>query len=159
MRFRTATFAGIILLWNFVLFTYPNSQAEANPLLVFAHSMQPHWSKGTIVYFQTFNTDDWLIRYTNPQTIWRPLDCVPAGCLAKLGSKQGDFWLDTTALDFLESAGPHTSAWLSARQRELYKLEGNGRRVKFARLQPQPRWAPKSYGSANLPESPDLAGP
>ena len=139
MRYRTALFAGIVLLWNFVFFVYPNSKPESNPLLVFAESMQPHWPSGTTVYFQTFNTDDWLIRYKNPQTVWQSLNCAAPNCAGRLAENTETFWLDTTALDFLEKASPGMRAWLSGGQVESHKLEGNGRRVEFVKIRPQPR--------------------
>jgi hypothetical protein len=138
-RYRTALFAGIVLLWNFVFFVYPNSKPESNPLLVFADSMQPHWPSGTTVYFQTFNTDDWLIRYKNPQTVWQSLNCAAPNCAGRLAENTETFWLDTTALDFLEKASPGMRVWLSSGQVELHKLEGSGRRVKFAKIRPQAR--------------------
>ena len=41
LRYRTALFASIMLLWNFVFFVYPNSKPESNPLLVFTTACSP----------------------------------------------------------------------------------------------------------------------
>ena len=100
---------------NLTFDIFPNSRVESNPPLALALEMERLWVPGTFVYYNTFNTDDWTIRYFNPETTWKKWDSTDLAALeAQLQQIQrnaGSAWLDTTALDLVLSM-PGGSEWL-----------------------------------------------
>jgi hypothetical protein len=82
------------------------------------------------VYYSDLNTDDWLVRYFNPQTTWRQV-ASPADIHA--GDEAG--WLDTTAIDRFSRSDP---AWFEKRTQhaEWRELVNARHRIRFVRLLP-----------------------
>ena len=112
--YATALLAGMMAISNFTFDIFPNSRVQSNPPLEFALKMNQVWSPGTVIFYRTFNTDDWTIRYFNPETIWRhwqPADLSSLGAelhdrqlLAAMGKAHDPTgWLDTTAFDLIDS--------------------------------------------------------
>jgi hypothetical protein len=81
---------------------------------------------GATVYYADLNTDDWFVRYFNPQTKWRQV-ASPADV--------GAGWLDTTAIDQFSRSDP---AWFEKRTRhaEWRELVNAKHRIRFVRLLP-----------------------
>jgi len=67
-------FVALMALFNLTFAIIPYSRADANEAVAFAFSLKQHLESGTTVYFSDFNTDDWLVRYFNPQTTWRQVN-------------------------------------------------------------------------------------
>jgi hypothetical protein len=140
-RYGTALLVGIMAVSNLTFDIFPNSQAQSNPPLVFAMEMGREWVPGTLVYYGTFNTDDWTIRYFNPQASWKKLEPADLAALdADLQQRQGNSaaaWLDTTALDLVLSL-PGGSEWLRKHtlQNARFELLDDRRRIIFRRIGP-----------------------
>lgn len=119
-------FVALITLCNLTFAIIPYSRATANEAVAFALSLEPHLASGSMVYYSDLNTDDWLVRYFNPQTTWRQV------------ASPGDVgvgWLDTTAIDRFSRSDP---AWFEKRTRhaEWRELVNARHRIRFVRLPP-----------------------
>ncbi|MBI1956691.1 MAG: hypothetical protein HYS38_09885 [Acidobacteria bacterium] len=135
-RYRLALLVGAVAVFNLTFYILPYSRVAANPPLEFALKMNPVWDQGTMVYYGTFITDDWTIRYFNPKTSWRPLDPRNLAAVEK-ELRGGNVWLDTTALDLLSSR-PEGREWLSAHLAadQRYELASTGHRIIFQKIVP-----------------------
>ena len=129
--------ASVIATCNLTFYIYPDSREKANPPLTSALAMNRVWSKGTVVYYQIFNTDDWTLKYFNPQTVWRELkpEDLPQFEyeLRKTCQDGTKVWVETTAMDLLKSqSGP----WFAAHIKPRTNYEWNNRRarIQLARL-------------------------
>ncbi len=123
-------FVALIALCNLTFAIVPYSRATANEAVAFAMSLEQHLPNGAMVYYSDLNTDDWLVRYFNPQTTWRQV-AAPADVPASDGSN----WLDTTAIDRFSRSDP---AWFEKRTRhaEWRELVNARHRIRFVRLPP-----------------------
>jgi len=126
----------VIATYNLTFYIYPHSRVQTNEPLVSALAMKPVWSAGTVIYYQEFNTDDWTLKYFNPQTIWRKL---PSGGLSALENdlrsiyeSGGTAWVETTAIDLLMS---ESGSWLGTHATEGSKHEWVDRRVRIRLFQ------------------------
>jgi len=126
----------VIATYNLTFYIYPYSRVQTNEPLVSALAMKPVWSAGTVIYYQEFNTDDWTLKYFNPQTIWRKL---PSGGLSALENdlrsiyeSGGTAWVETTAIDLLMS---ESGSWLGTHATEGSKHEWVDRRVRIRLFQ------------------------
>jgi hypothetical protein len=121
-------FVALIALCNLTFAIIPYSRVTANEAVAFALSLKQHLPSGSMVYYSDLNTDDWLVRYFNPQTTWRqvasPADVYEEGA-----------WLDTTAIDRFSRSDP---AWFEKRTRhaEWRELVNTKHRIRFVRLLP-----------------------
>ena len=97
-------------LSNLTFAILPYSRVATNPALDFATQLNSVLRHGAVVYYWNFNTDDWFVRYFNPQTIWRRTD-TPSAIDADLRAGQV-VWLDTTAVEHFALAEP---TWLAER--------------------------------------------
>ncbi|HEX8920224.1 MAG TPA: DUF2723 domain-containing protein, partial [Pyrinomonadaceae bacterium] len=70
-RYRVAIFAALVAVANLAFTAYPYAQVQANPPLALALELNRAWPQGTIIYFAAWNSDNSLVRYFNPQTVWR----------------------------------------------------------------------------------------
>jgi hypothetical protein len=82
------------------------------------------------VYYSDLNTDNWLVRYFNPQTKWRQVASP-----TDVDGDAGAGWLDTTAIDRFSHSDP---AWFERRTRgsEWRELVNAKHRIRFVRLLP-----------------------
>jgi hypothetical protein len=119
-------FVALIALSNLTFAIIPYSRASANEAVAFAFSLEQHFASGSTVYYSDLNTDNWLVRYFNPQTKWRQV-ASPADA--------GAGWLDTTAIDRFSRSDP---AWFEKRTRgsEWRELVNAKHRIRFVRLLP-----------------------
>lgn len=104
-------------VWNLVFYVYPNAHLENNRLVSLAVRMNAEGPTGAVVYYGSFDPDDWYFAYFNPQTVWKP---VQVNGLDELGAelesirRQGrTAWIDITGLDLL-GASPLGKRWLAA---------------------------------------------
>jgi hypothetical protein len=123
-------FMVLIALCNLTFAIIPYSRVTANQAVAFALNLQQHLASGSVVYYSDLNTDDWLVRYFNPQTTWRQV-ASPADIHA--GDEAG--WLDTTAIDRFSRSDP---AWFEKRTQhaEWRELVNARHRIRFVRLLP-----------------------
>jgi len=140
--YTTAVFAAVVFLWNLAFSALPDTNPRVNPPLQFAQEMGSEFGVGDTVYYAIFNTDDWMIRYFNPQTVWKPIEMDHlAGIEGELDDLYRDnkrAWLDTTAVDQIESAGGNYQEWLDhhAQPGAHYELIKPGYRIRFLKLVP-----------------------
>ncbi len=140
--YTTAVFASVVFLWNLAFSALPDANPVVNPPLQFAQEMNSEFGVGDTVYYATFNADDWTIRYFNPQTVWKSVEMDDlAGLEEELESLYRDnkgAWLDTTAVDQIESAGGYSQEWLDRHTQPgiRYELIKPGYRMSFLKLVP-----------------------
>jgi hypothetical protein len=108
-------FAAVLLLWNFVFLTYPESRAEFNAPLRFALAQHDRWPPGSAIVFHRFHPDLWTISYFNPQASWFGLDRADLGemerDLAYARSQKKPLWVEETAYDLVDGI-PQGREWL-----------------------------------------------
>ena len=140
--YTIAVLAGVVFLWNLAFSALPDANPRVNPPLQFAEKMNSEFGVGDTVYYATFNTDDWMIRYFNPQTVWKNVEMDQLASLEEeLESLYRDntgAWLDTTAVDQFESAGGYYQEWLDQHTQPgaRYELIKPGYRIRFLKLVP-----------------------
>ncbi|MBI2816843.1 MAG: hypothetical protein HYX72_07870 [Acidobacteria bacterium] len=121
--YAAALLAGMMAVANFTFAIFPNSRLESNPPLEFARRLDHFWRAGTLVYYGSFNTDDWTIRYFHPETTWRKFELSTGGApQAPQMTAAGEAWLDTTALDMLFSTADGLQ-WLAGHTPEKVRVE------------------------------------
>lgn len=97
-------------LSNLTFGIVPYSRITANPAVNFAAHLDSALQNGAVVYYWTFNTDDWFVRYFNPQSVWRHFDTTSTiDTDLSLGKV---VWLDTTAIQHFAVEDP---TWLTNR--------------------------------------------
>ena len=139
---RLGLLAAAVAVFNLAFYIIPNSRVESNPPLDFALRMRRVWNRETLIYYREFNTDNWTIRYFNPETSWKLLD---ANRLPELEAElqQGEAggeaaWLDTTAWEQLGSL-PEGAHWLSEHAvPDAYEERlDTGHRIRFQKIRPR----------------------
>ena len=119
-------------LFNFTFAIVPYSRVTANEAVAFAMDLRREaLMSGDVVYFSNFNTDNWLLRYFNPNTIWKRVESTPAIDADLLGGNR--VWLETTAIDRLSSTTPE---WFSGRGMNVdrHELVNAHHRIRLVRL-------------------------
>src|SRR6185437_7143349 len=137
-RYRAALFVGVVFLANLTFSQYPYTQTRANPPLELALKLNQVWPIGTTIYLAAPNSDDSLIRYFNPGTVW--VQVTPAEIardMEKLPPSARAAWLDTTLVDQFEGT-PEGKAWLAthAMRRSDCELVNKKFRIRFYQLKP-----------------------
>jgi len=132
-RYRALLFLALVATVNLTFSAYPYAQVRANPPLALALEMKKVWPPGTIIWFATWNTDNALVRYFNPATVWveaRP-DALDIQ-LEELRKRGAPVWLDTTMID-LQEGTPEGKHWLEthAIKRPEYELVNSKYRLRF----------------------------
>lgn len=130
-RYRLALFVALLTVANLTFSAYPYAQVRANPPLALALGLNKSWPTGTTIYFAQWNTDNELIRYFNPQTVWREVgreSFEPAVVTAG----DGPAWMDTTLIDLYQST-PEGARWLEAHtaRRPEHELVNDKFNLKF----------------------------
>jgi hypothetical protein len=141
---RIALFVAAIALANFLFLIYPSSRAEKYPPLAFALQRNRDWAAGTVIYYGAQNSDEGLIRYFNPATEWKLLRTNSLASLnselADIYSKGGNAWLETTAIDNLNSTA-EGARWLDthARKESWKELNDSAYKIRFVQVRPGER--------------------
>jgi hypothetical protein len=104
------TLAVAIAAWNFGAFIYPHSHVTADPVLVFAQTLDRQLPRNATVYYRALAPDDWYLEYFAPGRTWSPLPQRPNSWQQQLrSSTAGPVCLETTALNELEKNPLHAS--------------------------------------------------
>ncbi len=112
-RYRVALFVAMLAVANLTFTAYPYAQVRATPPLALALGLNKSWPKNTVVYFAEWNSDNSLVKYFNPQTVWREVNRESFEKELKAATGGGPAWMDTTLID-LYQATPEGKAWLDA---------------------------------------------
>jgi hypothetical protein len=135
-RYRLALFLALVIAANLTYSAYPYAQVRANPPLALALQMNNAWPKGTIIYFAQWNSDNSLVRYFNPQTVWTEANPETLEKeILQLKSGGGAMWMDTTLIAIYQSS-PEGRAWLEAHtiRRPEYELVNNKFKLLFYQI-------------------------
>jgi hypothetical protein len=135
-RYRAALFATAVFFSNLTLSQYPSTTLRANPPLQLALTLKQAWPAGTPVYFASSNSDNLLVRYFNPASVW--IEAAPDVLtreVSGLSPSGRDAWLETTLIDQFEATA-EGKAWLNAHTllRPEYELVNRKYRIKFRQL-------------------------
>lgn len=137
--YRPGLFVIAMTLANFLFFIYPYSKAEKYPPLSLALEMNNVWQPGTVVYFQSENSDNNLTAYINPSIEWRSTrDLSQLEAELKNVHESGkSTWLDASAIDHVTSM-PGGREWLTqhAKQETWRQRSARGYNVKFVQVVP-----------------------
>lgn len=113
-RYRAALFVALLMVVNLTFSAYPYAEVRANPPLALALAMNKAWPQGTIVYLTTWNSDNLLVRYFNPQTVWRETNRETFEReIQNPQTSGGSIWMDTTLIDLYQST-PEGRRWLES---------------------------------------------
>ena len=133
-RYRAALFVALVMAANLTYSAYPYAQVRANPPLALALEMNKAWPQGTTVYFAAWNSDISLVKYFNPQTVWREvnLETLEKELRDLQGKGGGSVWLETTLIDLYQST-PEGKQWLELHtiRRPEYELVNSKFRLQF----------------------------
>ena len=135
-RYRAALFAAAVFLSNLTLSQYPSTQVRANPPLQHALTLNQTWPTGTTVYFASANSDNLLVRYFNPASVWVEASAeVLTRDVSALPPSGRAGWLETSLIDQLEATA-EGKAWLDAHTlvRPEYELVNSKHRIRFRKL-------------------------
>jgi hypothetical protein len=113
-RYRVALFVALLAMVNLTYSAYPYAQVRATPPLALAIALNQAWPQGTIVYFGAWNSDNSLVRYFNPKTVWREVnrETLEREMRNSRASNESR-WMDTTLIDLYQST-PEGKLWLEA---------------------------------------------
>ena len=135
-RYRAALFAAAVFLSNLTLSQYPSTQVRANPPLQLALALNQTWPAGTTVYFASSNSDNLLVRYFNPASVWvEASHDVLMRDISDLSPSGRSGWLETTLIDQFDATA-EGKAWLATHTllpRE-YELVNRKHRIQFRQL-------------------------
>ena len=138
-RYRAALFAAAVFCSNLTLSQYPSTTVRANPPLQLALTAKQTWPPGTTVYFASSNSDNLLVRYFNPASVW--VEASP-GILTRdvsgLAPSGRAAWIETTLIDQFEATAAGM-AWLEGHtvMRPEYELVNRKYRIRFRQLNPE----------------------
>jgi hypothetical protein len=138
-RYRLAAFAALVVAANLTFSAYPYATVKANPPLALALGMKKVWPPGTVVYLASWNSDNFLVRYFNPEVVWREASRETLdGELSGSQKSVAPVWMDTTLIDQYQST-PEGKAWLEAHtlRRPEYELVNSKYRLQFYQLKPE----------------------
>lgn len=132
-RYRVALFVALLAVVNLTFSAYPYAQVSANPPLALALALNKAWPPGTIVYFATWNSDNSLVRYFNPKTVWR--EATQETLESERQNPQtgsASIWMDTTLIDLYQQA-PEGKHWLETHtiRRPEYELVNSKFKLQF----------------------------
>ncbi|HWS99989.1 MAG TPA: hypothetical protein VN256_07065 [Pyrinomonadaceae bacterium] len=130
-RYRAALFVAMLAIANLTFTAYPYALVRATPPLALALELNKSWPKGAVVYFAQWNSDNELIRYFNPQTVWRE---VNRETFEKEIKEAGgaSAWMDTTLIE-LYLPTPEGRNWLDAHavRRPEHELVNDKYKLRF----------------------------
>jgi hypothetical protein len=134
--YRLLALAIAVGLANFLFFIFPYSHAEKFPPTRFALEMSAQWHGKTLVYFESENSDNNLVRYFALNTTWVQLsDPGTIENEMKMLSPDWNVWLETTAIDRLAST-PEGAEWLKVHLKPNTRrlLDDKGFRIEFVQI-------------------------
>jgi hypothetical protein len=138
--YQVAVLVAVLALSNFLFFIFPYSHTQKYPPLAMALQMKESWPAGTIIYYSRLNSDNSLVHYFNPGTVWKPLDdtlTTPASDreLRRIYSQGYTVWLDASAIDQL-SCSRDGQEWLSAHVVEAsrHEIDDPAYHIKFVKV-------------------------
>jgi hypothetical protein len=135
-RYRAALFVALVAVANLTFSAYPYSLVRANPPLALTLEMRKAWPPGSIIYFTAWNSDNSLVRYFNPQTVWKEATRETMEKeMQELRKSGGAAWMDTTLID-LYNATPEGKTWLDAHtaRRPQYELVNSKYKLQFYQI-------------------------
>ena len=135
-RYRAGMFAAAVFFSNLTLSQYPSTQVRTNPPLELALTLNQTWPTGTTVYFVSSNSDNLLVRYFNPASVWVEVSPdVLTRDVSGLPPSGRAGWLETTLIDQFEATA-EGKAWLDAHTlvRPEYELVNRKHRIRFRKL-------------------------
>jgi hypothetical protein len=135
-RFRGALFAAAFFAANLAFSQYPYAQTRANPPLELALKLNQAWPPGTTIYFAQANSDNSLVKYFNPSTVW--IEAKPEfvrQAIAARSNGQTSIWLDSTLIDAI-AATEEGKQWLASHtiEKPEYELVNSKYRIRFAQV-------------------------
>lgn len=138
-RYRAALLATVFSFSNLTFSQYPYAQMHANPPMQLALTLNHAWPPGTTVYFASSNSDNLLLRYFNPGSVWveaSPDVIVRDVSVLPPSGRSG--WIETTLIDQFEATA-EGKAWLDAHTlvRSGYELVNRKHRIRFRQLNAQ----------------------
>jgi hypothetical protein len=140
-RWRAGLFVAVVSLANFLFVIYPYSRVLKNTPLSLALEIKNGWPDGAVVYYETFHSDNRLVEYFNPTSVWKPVGAVETTVLENelrnIYARGGTVWIETAAMERI-SATPQGAAWLAAhtKAQPAFELATPQYRLKFIRLAP-----------------------
>lgn len=136
-RYRAAIFVALASVANLTYSAYPYAQVQANPPLAMALELNKSWPQGTVIYFARWNSDNSLVRYFNPQTVWREANRETLEKEMRESPKSEPVWMDTTMIDLYQST-PEGRTWLENHtvRRAEYELVNSKFKLQFYQLKP-----------------------
>ncbi|HEY0458389.1 MAG TPA: hypothetical protein VGC97_04505 [Pyrinomonadaceae bacterium] len=137
---RTALFAAVAALSNFLFYIYPYAQVRAETPLSMAVEMQKLWSPKTVVYYSKLESDNRLSKYFNPATVWKKLDrgVKPEEFESEVRNvyaQGGEVWLETWAIAQFRGQ-TEFAAWLARHTAAEHKVNNDAYNVEFVKVAP-----------------------
>jgi hypothetical protein len=132
-RYRAALFVALLAVVNLTFSAYPYAQVRANPPLALALALNKAWPPATTIYFAAWNSDNSLVRYFNPSSVWREVNQETFEREMRNSQKRSEsIWMDTTLID-LYQATPEGRRWLEihTNKRPEYELVNSKFRLQF----------------------------
>jgi len=139
--FILASFVFVTMVVNFTFLIYPYSKIEATPPVHLAVKASEMW-KDDVIYFADFNCDNWIFKYFNKGTTWRPLTLNDLQALREeliyLRQQGQKTWIDTTTLDQMNQS-QELATWLadSVHKTVTYGLTDRKHRIQFTQVEPK----------------------
>ena len=135
-RYRAALFVIAMFCANLAFSQYPYTRVRANPPLELALKLNQAWTPGTTVYFALPNSDESLVRYFNPATVW--VQANPQTFrqdISQLPPRGRNAWLETSLIDAFKQTSEGKS-WLEvhATRRADCELVNSKYRIEFWQL-------------------------
>ena len=152
-RYRAALFAAAVFLSNLTLSQYPSTQVRANPPLELALTLNRTWPAGTTVYFASSNSDNLLLRYFNPGSVW--IETSPEVLTRDVSvfpPSAHSGWLETTLIDRFEATA-EGKAWVESHTlvRGENELVNSKHRIRLRQLNAESFAEPGGTPASRLP--------
>lgn len=132
-------FVALMTISNFLFFIYPYSRVRKITPLELALQMNNIWTRETVIYYSVMESDNNLIKYFNPGTIWKNLGETGTQDLEieirNLYSNGGNAWIESSALEKL-SRSSGGAEWLNSHTGDKLKLEDPAYNVTLIKIVP-----------------------
>jgi len=140
--YALASFVVVMTLINFTFLIYPYSKTEATPPVDLAIKAKEIW-KNDVIYYADFNCDNWMFKYFNKRTTWRPITFNDLQDLREemlyLKSQGKKTWIDVTAFDQMQQSNDLKQWFADEVSMPAWQgLTSEKHRIKFSLLVPRP---------------------